>query len=392
MRLMVGAVLILVAGVSACGTSPKPPGWQVVWRSTKTALFQMACPSAKRCIAGGELFTSSMAYSNTGRLPARGFLALSVDSGARWKMTAIDGEVRALACPTTLRCTAIVREGTGSYRPLVSSDGGATWVDGAASPLLTNTMDLSCPSATYCVAVANRSVYIGRGVPAGAIAVSLWSTDGGMHWVGGQRVGIGPVSALSCGNVEHCVAVGDSIDVSTDGGHSWRNATHAIAGSLPEGLVDVSCATVKWCAALGIPQGATNGEWLTTSDGGVSWQSSTLPGNRGEAPLAIACPAPGTCVFTMTVQTRQGGATGLAERIGKLGIGRPNVTWAALAPAGPQPNAEYNDWGFSPPGLACPSLSLCYAAVPGGLVLVPQGLGNKFVLQRWFILRGGFRP
>ncbi len=392
---MVGILLGLVVVGSACGASTEPSPWQAVWHSTKVALFQMECPSANRCVAAGEPFASLKTYGVTGQSPTRGFIALSIDGGAHWKMTAVDGEIAALACPTVRRCVGIVRSGTGSDHPLVSSDGGATWVDGTASPVLEGIIGLFCPSAMHCVGVANRSQYIGQG-SSEAVGVGLWSTDGGMHWIGGQALGIEPL-ALSCGSVEHCAVVGRAIGgspyfgrpmiaLSADGGHSWHDV-NSIIGPLPQDIPDVSCPTAKWCAALGSGYGTPSEEWLTTSDGGARWQSSGLSSNHSDAPLAIACPVPGTCALSTTVQNSKAGGTGLGEQIKELGVKGHKVTSSVLA----APEYHYLDLPYEP-GLSCSGLGTCYAAVSGSVVRTVSGLGSTVAPGRWFVLRGGLHP
>ncbi len=400
MRFLLGVTFGVIAlGLAACGTSTAASSWQVVWHSKSNAIVELQCPSAEHCIAGGEPFSALETYNSTGQLPTRGLLALSVDGGARWRMTHVAGEILALACATRERCVAIARGGTGSYFPLVSSNGGATWKAGTASPVLDGVIDISCPSATRCIGVANHSQTGGQG-SSEAVGAGVWSTDGGMHWVMGQTLGIGPVVGLSCPNAEHCVAVGEAestppqfgppmVSVTMDGGHKWR-PVGSIVGPIPQEIISISCPTATWCGALANGLGASPGEWLTTSDGGMTWQSVSLGGNHASGyPLAIACPVPESCVFSMAVGNTTAG-TGLAEKIEVLDARRHSVIPATLASNVPHSNAEF-PWSATP-GITCPGVNLCYVAASGAAARIPEGSGFKLAPRNWFVLRGGVRP
>lgn len=134
---------------------------------------------------------------------------------------------------------------------------------------------ISCPTASVCFAAGSDS---------SGNAVVEQTTDAGGQWVQDTNgvTGLG-LNAISCADADHCVAVGgvslggiigpsNAVLVTTDGGASWDASTvSSVAGY----LTSVSCADAEHCwatAAVGIVGASTV---IATTDGATSW--TTLP-------------------------------------------------------------------------------------------------------------------
>lgn len=193
------------------------------------------------------------------------------------------GAFNAIACPNTSTCVAVGATNSGSAAISVSNDGGDSWT---SQPLSSTTPELdavSCNSSTACVAVGPD--------------VALTTSDGGMQWTPATL----PASdqtllGVSCSGQGQCIAVGVSpnhfgpftgiIDTSLDGGTSWTLATLPSA-DIP-GLNDVACPTTNECVAVG-------DAILTSNDGGQTWSRQTVP-NGMDGVKSIACPSSNVCI------------------------------------------------------------------------------------------------
>jgi hypothetical protein len=201
---------------------------------------------------------------------------------------------------------------------------GAAWASAAASPHVSATWtsqsisgsagpvnSVSCPTTSHCVAVDNQS--------------SLVTTDGGASWaVHSTPVGqYNSLTGVSCASSASCVAVTGAFSApglaltSADGGVTWNSQ------SVPDNaknLHAVSCSSSSQCVGVG---GAGPGEVATTSDGGATWTSRSLPnGTNGLA--AVSCPTTSFCLAmggqnggsisaAAIVATSDGGATWTSE-------------------------------------------------------------------------------
>jgi photosystem II stability/assembly factor-like uncharacterized protein len=174
---------------------------------------------------------------------------------------------------------------------LTTSDGGKDWTQ-HTPPSDTTLIGVTCVTGKMCLTA---------GVipdPAGPYAgVVLRSTDGGTTWtpitMPTNTPGLGEVT---CPTATRCIAVGGAIVVSNDGGTTWK--TGSVKGGI-QGLISVSCSTATRCIALGPnPAGAFSptvpGQAITTTDGGKTWSPIVLP--AGTAALnKLSCPSATRC-------------------------------------------------------------------------------------------------
>ena len=150
---------------------------------------------------------------------------------------------------------------------------------GKGSPL----DEVSCTSATYCLAVASVSD------PAAIYA----SSDLGATWhelstIKGLATNDSLAPRLSCAG-PHCVLVHDtSIYYSTDRGASWAEA---LPPAPAQYFGDVVCRASGLCVAVG------NSKPLYSDDGGQNWQfaKTTWPYTDDEL-VSVSCPSSASCL------------------------------------------------------------------------------------------------
>ena len=211
-----------------------------------------------------------------------------------------------VSCPSTTDCVAV---GNGAA---VTTNGGATWTEGASSAPGAN-MAVSCISASDCMTV-------GGGGDFGPVFYS-YTTDGGASWSEGNLPrGLDPLESVSCSAPRDCVAVDNDGDVvsTANGGATWSEKRNAN----PEGA-PVSCPSVDVCVGIGI----------FSTDGGVSWSRGKMPATWGSfAWNSVSCSSISDCVAVgspdnplhdgyegVTIYTKNAGASwswGTKEGIG----------------------------------------------------------------------------
>ena len=162
-----------------------------------------------------------------------------------------------LLCVTPSTCYASDDTAPGGLGWEVTNDGGVTWRILAALPqgrLLSD--PVACPSATTCVGVAAPTI-------AGGLAPSE-----------------GPQLALT-----------------SDGGRSWRLDSLPVPPAESHATIErLSCPTASDCVAFLTNSPATSANFfMTTTDGGSTWTSSTQP--AGLTGLwALHCDEDGDCI------------------------------------------------------------------------------------------------
>lgn len=267
----------------------------------------LSCPSPATCSVGA-----------TG--PAGGEVLTLATGGQRWTSGALPDPaalLTGLACPATGDCVAVGHDpatATGAAGLPVafrSNDAGAHWssVPLPGPFLLGGPGGLSC-TAQGCVAVG---LVLGTGtVETGAVR---YTTDGGATWsVGNVPSGVGRISAVSCPDATHCVAIGArsstgpagsappfEVLATSDGGHTWSVTGSFESGSLTVNAV--SCPTVSECWAAGATARST-ALLAVTQDGGATWAPVTFQAAAGLGPsspdvewvTSVSCVEAGSCL------------------------------------------------------------------------------------------------
>jgi photosystem II stability/assembly factor-like uncharacterized protein len=245
-------------------------------------LSGVSCPTPTFCMAVGSSTDGSFG------------VALSTSSlGSQWKPLALPQGQRGLSlvtCSTPGDCiiqgTREVTVGDLSSGELLSilttADGGSTWAQSA--PLVGgvsgagNLKGLACPTTMRCLLVGDATP--GDGSPSGEI---FGSADGGHSWTS-QSVPPDTtfLNAISCTSATKCVVVGGGIEArgqsdtdiltTSDGGQSWLSRPVPAAVT---GLGAVSCPTMSACLATGFGPSSslssTHPVVATSADGGEYW-------------------------------------------------------------------------------------------------------------------------
>ena len=242
---------------------------------------------------------------------------------------------------------------------------------------MTSLADVSCPTATQCVAG-------GQGESGTTpVAVVLATTDGGRQWqLRGSPAGAVLVSAVRCPGPAECqVLATDGLNIwsasTADGGATWQRG-----GNLPAGLSapgHLSCPDVEHCAVAGYTPttpGQAAGAIATTADGGATWVAATLPTGTGLL-HAVSCPTDTACVASGTTVTADIAVTKGAGLL--LSTADGGQTWTADSVP-----ARLGD-GFA---ISCPSMASCVVVGARWLATTPPTLTGAAVAtttagRRW---------
>jgi photosystem II stability/assembly factor-like uncharacterized protein len=377
----------------ASAAAATPPSWstQADFQLAPT-LDSISCPTATQCVAGGI-----------------GSFERTTDGGSTWQTESLPpalgsiGQIASLSCPTTSSCVAIDDVGQG----LMSSDGGVTW-QASVLPLPGELTAVSCVTGSSdCVAVdvdTSTSTF-----------ASATTTDGGVTWQAGADIsGIDDLSGVSCLTSTACIAVGNSaangmtVFSTTDGGQTWKSDSTNIpdigipgaALGAEKLLSAVSCVAPSTCVAVGA---GTNSVMFST-DGGQTWQTSTIPASF-EVPASVSCASASDCVAVgstgappvggAAITSTDGGQTWQAGTLpsGTAYLDAVSCATASQCEAGGEvtsgeaefPLVGSNDGGAAwssqtilntangIQSVSCPTQSRCYAVAPNALLTTSDG-------------------
>ena len=150
-----------------------------------------------------------------GRVACVVLVAVSLGGWSVRSSTTDGSSLFAISCPSRSVCFAVGQDRSGRSLLERSANGGGTWtsMNGAASGLVLSA--ISCGDVEHCVASGWNT------------NAALYTTDSGTHWhsVVLPTPGNG-VSAVSCVDALHCfVAPGsDHVDMTSDGGATWTTS------------------------------------------------------------------------------------------------------------------------------------------------------------------------
>jgi len=230
---------------------------------------------------------------------------------------------------------------------------GTPWQGGLATGTLPSPVHalqaVSCPTPDRCWAVGS-TVGVDGG-PNGAAVVA--TTDGGTVWtLEAVPTSVGFLSDISCGDVHHCAAVGQSgqtgdgpgvVIVTDDGGATWT------IQPIPNGTTEVdtvACGIDLHCVAVAASGGPL--EALLSSGVGLPWVTGGPLPSAATTATALDCTADSDCWATVD-------ATAGAQSIGSVvRTTDGGTTWSPLQiPAG---IGELNGISCVVPAVALPSV------------------------------------
>jgi len=344
----------------AMNTTPDLPSPAGTWTAAKAPLpsgaatdpqgtvLGLSCPSATMCIAAGD-------YDDTSRHTLGMLLAWA---SGKWTASRAPlpanaaasrvGEVSAVSCPSTTRCTAagLYSDSSGSFDGMLLTWASGKWTASRA-PLPANAAAspaewvsaVSCPSTTRCTAAGSYNDT--SGFPQGLLLT--WS---GAKWAASEI----PLPA------------------------------NAASGSDAQ-LWGVTCPSIAWCTATGFyvsTSGYPQGLLLTWSGGKWAASQAPLPTGATNGPdtdvYAVSCPSTTRC-------------TAVGAYTGPSGDERPLLlTWSArkwTAAEAPLPANAVSSPGAGISTVSCPSTTQCIAA--GGYTTAggPAGLLLTFSAGKW---------
>jgi hypothetical protein len=273
---------LAVAGAAVGVAATVPPASAAYAASSVTpsatapaALAAMACRSAKDCMAVG---------SNTPTMATQ--LAAEQWNGKKWTRLpmlkpagVVNAGANGVACPAARVCVAVgdafPANGPGPYA-LAGYWNGARWTTGrAAAPGSSSELiAISCPTAASCYAVGEYN-------PKGKVITTAALIE---HWNGkswAQQTApmphgapFGQLVAVSCATVKFCVAVGTTGAgelIERWNGNAWIAAVPAAPADT--NLWGVSCPTAASCYAVG----GTGSGTVIERWNGKAWSRSAAP-------------------------------------------------------------------------------------------------------------------
>jgi photosystem II stability/assembly factor-like uncharacterized protein len=307
-------------------------------------------------VAGIALVGASCQQSPASRPPSRGHVPDPTVVGQ--PAPAGTDRLAAVSCGSASRCWAVgaaepaanAQESGAPAAIDATTDGGKHW-SAQVVPLTTpSTLSaVSCPDAGHCMAVGESS-------GTSQVGLVLATADGGRTWRAvDPPAGTADLVGVSCSDPADCQVLatdGSSFwsDVTADGGSTWQRG-----GTLPAGFAGaggIECPTTSTCAVAGyVPTGPGHGTGAiaTTADGGATWQAAGVPPGTGLL-HGIACPGPTTCIAVGTTSTTD---SDISPGTGTVLVASGTLATftAAAAPA------DLDD-GF---GISCPATDACAA-------------------------------
>lgn len=269
------------------------------------------------------------------QLNSSGFLAWRATSGLP---DSARPALNDISCPSASECVAA--DSKGAVTATNPTGGRGAWTFTNIDPSQPSGITgVSCPSTVFCAAVEP-----------GAVFTSSAPTDGYSLLTRTQLPPI-PVNHISCPSTSLCVAYGNSSSIvtSTDPTASPSTWTAAVIDPGSE-LTALSCPSVSLCVA-----GDPNGNVLTSTNptgGSSAWTLAHIPGLQFGF-SSISCPSTSLCVAANPA----GDVVTSTNPVGGAGA------WTV---------AHVEDPKSAPlesTGLSCPSVSLCVAVYGSGDVV-----------------------
>lgn len=369
---------------------PMPAGFQPT--------SPLSCPAEGTCAAGGKMHGTPV-------------LLVTTDGGSQWTTVPVKGfpgDLVELTCFSATVCDGIAGPSwasaehpagdllsTPSATPgeafVTTADGGQTW---SSSPLAPSDYveDFACSSAASCLLMGRQA-----STSAGAATESDFvraTANGGQFWTNGsfpQGFTLGPSSALSCADAQHCFVVGAVPVAVTNppqcktlrGASSLQGAPVTLPPMSPAvaqisrtesslwaqaALAEAKGGLVGCVGGPGGPGGEPVSDIASTSNGGLTWTPDALPENVPEPSLgnitcvsATTCWASGSEAVLQTIQQKprpalDGGSSVL------LGTTDGGTTWSKVvfSVPGGAPN-PYGQSYLSIGDIECPEATACIA-------------------------------
>jgi hypothetical protein len=317
--------------------------WTLIWAPTgRLGETLLSCASATSCVAISKATdVAATVYDGTGW------------SGVSWA-DRTHGALDRVSCASASFCLAGNNSGT------ISRFDGTGWQPAGYLTDLGSlaTIDISCVSDTFCVAVGNGDAAVYDG--------TSWTTSS-----------IDPhssmLSAVSCSSVHFCRAVDRSGNSMTFDGSSWSTPIN-YGGE----FVDISCPDDGYCVAV-----SPGGYRGMVFSGNITWTANTY---SPASPERVSCPSSSYCLISAYSHgsSYYGAATWAGGPWVDIPANASESLYALSCPAAdrclglsPSGAIGYDGLGWTAPvtgiegavqdqaDLSCPSSTFCMAVLGG---------------------------
>ena len=267
-----------------------------------------------------------------------------------------------ISCPSATFCMAV---GAGSAAKATDQLAAERW-DGArwrrlpvAQPpgvTLPGLQAVACPSSTECVAVGSGTK--GRPTPTSHLILVAETWTAATGWTTSQPVqpggSFGEFNGISCPTTSRCYAAGDIVDSTGQAlplverwtAGTWARETLRMpAGASNPSLDAIACPSVGQCAATGgYATSASTSAGLIEQLSGATWTASTAPGSTDGELYGVSCPTTAAC-----------------EAVGSTPSGSLAEHWAGGRWLPAVPAVPENTFNAGLNGVSCASATHCVA-------------------------------
>jgi hypothetical protein len=316
-------------------------------------LNAISCVTMSNCEAVGDVLQSTVVAEHWNGTN------WTVDANARGGSQALLFDV---TCPSATSCIAVGYYSNNDFtRTLAERWDGTSWSimstpNPAAGSRIATLADVSCATATNCFAVGSfeTATFVDKTLVEHWDGTS-WSIVGSPNQSGADATGL---SAVSCASTTRCEAVGSSTSGATNSPFTvhWNGTTWSVAPNTPpagsSSLTGVSCPSATSCDAVGSASGVGGPRTLVEHWNGTNWTVVTSPDPSGTTFSFlddVACTAANSCDAVGAYSTAPGGAN-----LFTLVEHWDGTNWTIVSSPNPSGRPELH-------GIACPSSSACYS-------------------------------
>lgn len=258
-----------------------------------TLIEALECVTTDKCFAVG-----------TSAVPRVATIHSTTTRGTSWSAAALPREIDALhdiSCASSIRCLAVGYIETNDVIDgvlVATSNGGTSWSEVSLPSTIDQIRSIDCPSGTLCLMIAKDAVTAFGDRPTRI----LRSTDAGATWTTVSTPSDSP-QEIQCPSTTTCVAfTGSARHVSTDGGVSWTVSPLPGLGTMINGHIE--CPSTDRCIATGLSFGTPRAGTVAvavSSDLFATWTVREIAtGGVGTAARAVdvSCSSAAACYVT----------------------------------------------------------------------------------------------
>ena len=383
------ALLVMIPGgnasfAAARSGDPNAP-WSVVSSPNRSGavsndLSGVSCSSARFCAAAGTFLDGNGAKT-----------LIEIWNGTAWKIvpspnvgSGADSHLNGISCASATVCVAVGYSSSGDLmRTLIESWDGNSWriVPSPSSGTGSQLNDVSCVGAGSCTAVGS---FVATGGDKTLIESSALGPNG-MVWRIIPSPNLGTASnqltGVACASMSFCAAVGLVLNgggiqtlIESWDGAAWRIAISPNPGS-DDQLNGVTCVSVSRCTAVGSYLNDVDFVTLVESWDGSHWSVVPSPNPSSDHPntlAAVSCLAANSCMAVGNYNVSLNLTHTLVESW-------DGSAWS-IVPS-PNPGSQLNALN----GVSCASATSCAAAGSSSNGVIDQSLIESWDGVAWSV-------